>query len=94
MARELQPCGTVAAYVRHGRAGEEACQACRDAQADRCRKPGGRRLRDIDPECGTVHAYWRHQRRDEDTCVPCKAAWAEYMRVRYAKRHTEPGEAA
>lgn len=29
----LQPCGTVAAYVRHRRRGEAPCQACRDANA-------------------------------------------------------------
>lgn len=31
MARELKACGTVAAYVRHKRAGEEPCDACREA---------------------------------------------------------------
>jgi hypothetical protein len=33
MPRELKPCGTTAAYVRHRRNGETPCQACRDAWA-------------------------------------------------------------
>jgi len=31
MARQLQPCGTPAAYRRHLRHGEQPCDACRDA---------------------------------------------------------------
>ena len=38
MARELQPCGTVAAARRHQRAGEALCEAC--AQAVRDEKNG------------------------------------------------------
>lgn len=34
MARELRPCGTVAAYVRHLRHGEEPCDDCRKANND------------------------------------------------------------
>lgn len=30
---ELEPCGTRAAYVRHRRAGEDPCAACKDAHA-------------------------------------------------------------
>ncbi len=30
-----QPCGTVAAYRRHGRNGEEPCEACRQAERER-----------------------------------------------------------
>lgn len=30
----VQPCGTVAAYKRHYRAGEETCPACRAAWAE------------------------------------------------------------
>jgi len=33
-----QPCGTVAAYRRHVRAGEPPCQPCRDAEAARQRE--------------------------------------------------------
>lgn len=32
-ARELEPCGTNAAYQRHRRHGEVTCQECRDAVA-------------------------------------------------------------
>ncbi len=34
MPRELQPCGTPAAYQRHYKRGEEPCGACREAKAD------------------------------------------------------------
>lgn len=30
----LKPCGTLAAYRRHGRHGEKPCQPCRQANAD------------------------------------------------------------
>lgn len=33
-----QPCGTVAAYRRHRRAGEEPCDLCRSAYSDRQRQ--------------------------------------------------------
>lgn len=34
-ARVPQPCGTVAAYKRHGRKGETPCEACRAAERER-----------------------------------------------------------
>lgn len=33
-ARDLKPCGTVAAYRRHQRHGEEPCEACKKAHAE------------------------------------------------------------
>lgn len=33
MPREVQPCGTPAAYRRHRVHGEEPCQGCKDAHA-------------------------------------------------------------
>lgn len=33
MSRELQPCGTPAAYRRHLNAGQEPCQDCKDGHA-------------------------------------------------------------
>jgi hypothetical protein len=32
-----QPCGTVAGYRRHRKAGEDACQPCKDANAEKAR---------------------------------------------------------
>jgi len=43
--RQLQPCGTPAAYRRHLYHGEEPCQQCRDAHNDRTREHGGIRIR-------------------------------------------------
>ena len=31
MTRQLRPCGTIAAYERHLRHGEQACAACLEA---------------------------------------------------------------
>jgi hypothetical protein len=47
MAEEaIPPCGTYAAYQRHGRLGEERCDPCRQAAKDYMtslrQKPGGR----------------------------------------------------
>lgn len=38
MTRQLAPCGTDAAYLRHLRHLEEACAACRKACRDRARQ--------------------------------------------------------
>ena len=51
----LEPCGTLAAYRRHSRAGEKPCEACRvrrnaDSQARRRAK---------------AEAFWRAQAEDD-----------------------------
>jgi hypothetical protein len=56
MARELKPCGTIAAYQRHRRHGEDPCEPCREANrahsgpATRARNAAVRRLIDIYPD--------------------------------------------
>lgn len=40
-SRQVQPCGTVAAYQRHRAHGEEACDACHDAKAVKGRRERG-----------------------------------------------------
>jgi hypothetical protein len=51
----LEPCGTLAAYRRHGRAGEKPCEACRVARnAD---SQARRRAR--------AEAYWRGLAEDD-----------------------------
>lgn len=42
---QTQPCGTVAAYKRHQRAGETPCQPCRDAWSTKQREMYGARKR-------------------------------------------------
>lgn len=42
---QTQPCGTVAAYKRHQRAGEHACQPCRDAWSENQREMYRKRRR-------------------------------------------------
>ena len=75
MSRELQPCGTRAAYKRHLRRGEEPCRECREAarRADRGRKRNRAQPRELQP-CGTYAAYMRHLRRGEEPCGACRKA--------------------
>ena len=75
MSRELQPCGTRAAYKRHLRRGEEPCRECREAarRADRGRKRNRAQPRELQP-CGTYAAYMRHLRRREEPCGACREA--------------------
>lgn len=79
--RELQPCGTPAAYRRHQKAGEVADEACLKAWAKdnaRFRKPGKPRA-PLKP-CGTLAAYRRHMAKKERACKPCREVRNEYMR--------------
>lgn len=79
---ELAPCGTVAAYRRHLRHGEEPCAECRAAntaavRAFRSRTPVA--PRELLP-CGTEAAWRRHYRRRERACPECSAAHAATVR--------------
>ena len=90
MSRELQPCGTRAAYKRHLRRGEEPCRECREAarRADRGRKRNRTQPRELQP-CGTRAAYQRHVRAGEAPCEACREAnrtrWREEWRKRRKK---------
>lgn len=46
MARELKPCGTPAAYRRHLRKGQKACDACKRAARDEKRNQRAASLED------------------------------------------------
>lgn len=72
MPRELMPCGTVAAYKRHVRRGEEPCGRCREAESLRWR--GGRpRVRGGPVKHGEPEMYGRGCR-----CTACCEASAVY----------------
>lgn len=70
---ELTPCGTLAAYTRHLRRGEEPCERCREARRAYQRRRYKRRPRALAP-CGTFAAYLRHIRSGETPCDPCREA--------------------
>lgn len=74
MSRELKPCGTVAAYERHRRRGEEVCEACREARRVYSNAQYVPRDRDR-PPCGTTAGYHYHIRHGEQTCRACRDAW-------------------
>ena len=74
MPRELKPCGTVAAYERHRRHGEEVCDACREARRVHSNAQYTPRDRER-PACGTTAGYHYHHRHGEQTCRPCRDAW-------------------
>jgi hypothetical protein len=82
MSRQLQPCGTHAAYARHVKAGEEPCEPCREARAaymnEWNRRPPQRpRSR---AQCGTTAGYARHWRNKEEACEACLKAKRAHMR--------------
>lgn len=68
-AGDLAPHGTVAAYRRHLRMGEQTCLLCKEAWKLSRRMPP----RKLKP-CGTPAAYKRHRSRGEEPCQPCKDA--------------------
>jgi hypothetical protein len=70
--RKLKPCGTRAAYRRHLRRGEDACEACKTAERGGPRKP----VRVA--QCGTYSGYKRHRRLNEAACAACRAANTAY----------------
>lgn len=91
MTRQLQPCGTSAAYRRHKRAGETPCEPCtvarreynrRHEAARQARTP--RKPRRLAP-CGTANARERHRRRGEQ-CAECD----RIRRENAAARRTTP----
>lgn len=88
MPPELKPCGTTAAYERHRRAGEEACDACREARNTYTRERYVPSARELHP-CGTVAAYQRHLRRGEEACRPCKDALTA-RHIKSAKQDPPP----
>ena len=78
----LAPCGTLAAYKRHKRMGEEACDPCKDANAEAVAKyrggttTGKRRPRHA--ECGSYSACIRHRRKGEPVDLACRLAESRY----------------
>ena len=85
MPRELKPHGTVAAYYRHWRRGESACEPCRSAiAADRReQRKRNRKPRPV-VECGTTSGYRLHRKLGEPTCPECRAAMAVYRQQQTA----------
>lgn len=77
--RELKPCGTVAAYMRHIRHGELACNPCLEAMAEDSRKRRG--YQPFHPvECGTNSGYVRHGQLGQTPCDACRKAHSQYGR--------------
>ena len=79
--KNLQPCGTRAAYRRHVIAGEKACGPCNEANNAHNRKMWRSRFvrSPFDTSaCGTHKGYVRHTRRRLEPCDPCKAANTAY----------------
>ncbi|MCL1871839.1 MAG: hypothetical protein FWF90_15695 [Promicromonosporaceae bacterium] len=83
-------CGTEAAYKRHRRNGEDACEPCLEAHR-LTYKPKPREL----TPCGTNSAYNRHHKNGEQPCEPCRKARRDYLRERRAMlRHLSDYRAA
>lgn len=103
---EYRPCGTIAAYDRHRRAGETICEPCKEAKRIESKK---RRDRDkterentpLKPavtreQCGTRAGANYHRDHGEHKCGPCLEAQRAYNRETYhrnkgpAKRNGRP----
>jgi hypothetical protein len=84
----LAPHGTTAAYERHLKYGDEPCDACRKANADKKRgqKAGEKVGRRTEIPHGTLRGYRRHLYRREPACVDCLKASANYQRARHAAK--------
>lgn len=100
-AKEPKPCGTNAAYQRHMRNKEKACDPCTKAAAayrkeldDKARAAKGLPLAEgraawlaAHPSlCGTAAGRGRHKRDKEPVCEPCRVAYNADKRARYAER--------
>lgn len=94
MARELKPCGTLAAYHRHLYHGETPCGDCRRARREFVRRY--RPLKELPPlqPCGTIAAEKRHRDYGEVPCEACKQAVRDYNRIQHAKRRAAKQAAA
>lgn len=74
--------GSKAGYLRHWKAGEDACADCLAGSAteerERRHKRGLHAPRKP-AKCGTNSGYIRHVKRREAKCRPCRRAHREYM---------------
>lgn len=84
--------GSDAAYARHRRKGETACDECKRAHAmkwlERKGAPPGSATRGRPPadrQHGTYTGYTQHTRRGEVPCDDCREARNEYVRIRRSR---------
>lgn len=96
MPRQLQPCGTNAAYARHIKAHEDVDSACRAAHNayNAALAAGTLPGPPEPPPCGSVEAYDRHRYRSEPIDDLCRKAHSAYMREYRAKRRRAKAERA
>lgn len=82
MTRQLQPCGTNAAYQRHVKAGEPADDACLTAHGEYMAAWKAGALPPPKPvKCGTETGYRHHRKRQEPPCPACREYRRKYMRA-------------
>lgn len=95
MPRRLKPCGTLAAYQRHLKDGEPACEACLAARAAYSRDYRAGLVRAREPaQCGTLKGYYSHRNRKSQACRACLDAYAVYTKDRRARIRAERAERA
>lgn len=78
---KLQPCGTEAAYQRHIKNDELACEPCLAAHRVKTRawdRANNTRPARVVAPCGTPAAYKRHLRNNEHVDKRCRAANTAY----------------
>lgn len=95
MTRVLKPHGTSAAHQRHIKAGEDPCDACREARAQYTRDYRAGLIPGRQPaEHGTLRGYNTHRYRKEKPCRPCLDAYNAYINDRRAKLRKAKAERA
>lgn len=86
MARQLKPCGTPAAYIRHLRHGERPCFECSEAnrrRGEQQRRAVGKLVKNR-PACGTETGWYAHRWRKQ---IPCEACRLAFNAARTRRRH-------
>lgn len=95
MPKPLSPCGTIGAYQRHLKAGQEACAACKEARAAYTRDRREGRIKARRPaQCGTLRGYYSHRHHKTQACRACLDAYAAYTGARRARLRAERAERA
>lgn len=95
MPREPKPHGTKAAYQRHLKYGEDACDACKEALAKYKRDYRAGLVPKREPaKCGTLRGYEAHRYRKEKACRACLDAFAVYTNSRRAEIRKAKAERA
>lgn len=91
--REVKPCGSISAYDRHRRSGEQPCEKCLEAKrvynrelAKKRRSGNHKSTRALPREHGSERGVHQHYRYSDKVCDLCKPYALQISRNKAAKR--------